>query len=252
MFVLCRWDLPLSRFLGAVGKQDHGVTKELPKRRPSRVTNPLGGAGLILTAALGLSACGGAGNTTTSSATSAPATTVTTTPTATVAKPSGEAQHSSSSSAPKKGAAGFRVTKGDNSIPDFGREAHPSERQRAVAALTTFLRARANGEWSKMCRYLARPNLRLLDGFARNPKGKSMDCGSVLAALQKKASSAERADPLISGLAALRIKGKSAFALFHGANNNKYVMPMQNEDGAWKMTQLAPLPYPLGTPAGTP
>jgi hypothetical protein len=207
--------------------------------------------------ATGLAACGGAGSTTTSSVTSGavPATTVTTTtttPTVTAAKPGGEALHPSSSSAPKKGAAGFRVTKGDNSIPDFGREAHPSERQRAVAALTAFLRARANGEWSKMCKYVARPNLRLLEGFARNPKGKSMDCGSVLAALQKKASSAERSDPLTSGLAALRIKGKGAFALFHGANNNKYVMPMQNEGGKWKMTQMAPLPYPLGAPAQAP
>ncbi len=226
MFALYSWNLPLARFLGA--------------------------AGLILTAILGLSACGGGGSTTTSSAILAPATTVTTattTPTVVAAKPSGEAPRPLSSSASKKGAAGFRVTKGDNSIPDFGREAHPSERQRAVAALTAFLRARANGEWSKMCKYLSRPNLRLFHGFAEHSKGRAMDCGAVLAALQKKSSAAERADPLTSGLAALRIKGKSAFALFHGANNNKYVMPMQNEGGAWKVTQLAPLPYPLGTPS---
>ena len=29
-------------------------------------------------------------------------------------------------------------------------------------------------------------------------------------------------------------------------------MPMRNEGGAWKMSQLAPLPYPLGSAGATP
>jgi hypothetical protein len=48
---------------------------------------------------------------------------------------------------------------------------------------------------------------------------------------------------------ALRVKGKSAFVLFDGPKASKYVMPMLSEAGAWKVSQLAPLAYPL-TPAG--
>jgi len=54
------------------------------------------------------------------------------------------------------------------------------------------------------------------------------------------------------GVAALRVKGKGAFALFHGPNASKYVMPMVNEGGAWKMSQLAPVAYPLGAPGAAP
>ncbi|HEY7933989.1 MAG TPA: hypothetical protein VID48_09200 [Solirubrobacteraceae bacterium] len=144
------------------------------------------------------------------------------------------------------------MPKGDNSIPDFGHEAHASDRQHAVAALTAFLRARAGGEWSKMCDYLARSNRRAMEGFARISTEKPTDCGSVLGTLQKKASAAERADPLTAGVTAFRLKGKNAFALFYGPKHQQYVMPMVNEAGAWKMTQLAALPYPLGAPAAGP
>ncbi len=63
---------------------------------------------------------------------------------------------------------------------------------------------------------------------------------------------AERVDTLTNGVAALRIEEKTAFALFYGPNAEKYVIPMQNEDGAWKMTQIAPLHYPLGASTTVP
>jgi hypothetical protein len=51
------------------------------------------------------------------------------------------------------------------------------------------------------------------------------------------------------GLAALRVKGDKAFALFYGPHAQQYMMPMVREGGAWKVTQLAPMAYP---PAGSP
>lgn len=206
---------------------------------------------------LGLVGCGG-GGTSTSSTGAAPVTPATTHSAVTIpGRPAHEPQPPPQTSGSvvarsSRGAAGFRVQKGDNSIPDFGREARASQRQLAIAALAAFMRARAKGEWSKVCQHLARPTLRQLGSFARTSNGKLGGCAPALAALMTGPAS-ERADTLRYGVAALRIEEKTAFALFYSPSGGKYVMPMQNEGGAWKMTQLAPLPYPLGTlaPAAT-
>jgi hypothetical protein len=225
-------------------------------------------------AAVGLAACGGGGSSTSASTPVAsapitpaatptattPASTATattpTTPTAT-AKPAETAPHpsttsTSSSSTSGGGAASFRRTSGDNSIPNYGTEAPGSERARASAALAAFLHARAGSEWEHACAYLAAATRGQLEKFAALSKGKVKGCGPVLGALSKGPTSA-RADTLTAaGVAALRVKGKSAFALFHGPNGSKYVMPMVNEGGAWKMSQLAPVAYPLGSAGAAP
>jgi hypothetical protein len=113
------------------------------------------------------------------------------------------------------------------------------------------MRARAGSDWPAMCEHLARPLHKILEALARGSKRALRNCGEQLAATLTGPAS-ERTDTLThSGIAALRIDGKTAFALFYGPSANKYVMPMRNEGGSWKMTQLAPLPYPL-TAATTP
>jgi hypothetical protein len=87
-----------------------------------------------------------------------------------------------------------------------------------------------------------------MEGFAKGTSAKIKGCGQVIGALQR-GGTAERADPLTHGVVALRVKGKQAFALFHGPKGSKYVMPMLKEHGAWKMGDVAPLPYPIGTPS---
>jgi hypothetical protein len=229
---------------------------------------------LLLLAALpavGLAACGGGGSTTTTTvaavpppaSTAATATTPTApaTPTATsrptaTAKPPATtprpAAPSGSTGTSSNGpSASFRVAHGDNSIPDFGGEAPTTERQRATAALKAFLHARTSRNWSQACLYLAAPTLKQISMFARSSKGKA-SCGTILAALSRSSTPTGGEDTLAHGIAALRIKGDTAFALYHGAGSSKYVMPMRNEGGAWKMTELAPLAYPLGSTSSAP
>jgi hypothetical protein len=158
--------------------------------------------------------------------------------------PSSPSSGSTVRDATSRGLAGFRVHRGDNSIPDFGQEANASQRQSALTALSVFMHARATGEWSKACGYLARSTHLQLESFAKRSGSASGGCGLVLAALTN-GHDAERVDTLTHGVAALRIKEKTAFALFYGPNAEKYVMPMENKEGAWKMTQVAPLHYPL-------
>jgi hypothetical protein len=97
-----------------------------------------------------------------------------------------------------------------------------------------------------MCDYLARPVRRELETFAKTSSGKSRGCQPAVASLSAR-TAADRADTLTTGIATLRIKGNMAFALFYGPNASKYVMPMLNENGTWKVTRLAPVPYPLGS-----
>lgn len=230
-------------------------------------------------AAVGLAACGGGSSTSTPAASAGstpaattpattPTTPATTTPTRTStattptasAKPAESAPRSpssSSSSSPSGGsgggAASFRAPSGDNSIPDYGSEAPPSERERATAALAAFLRARAGGDWATACTYLAAATRTQLERFLGAAKAKQAGgCARVLGELSKGSAAHAETLTLAGGVVALRIKGTSAFALFHGPKSSKYVMPMRSEGGAWKMSQLAPLPYPLGSTGATP
>ena len=122
-------------------------------------------------------------------------------------------------------------------MSDYGSEAPPSERERATAALAAFLRARASGDWATACTYLAAATRTQLERFLGAAKAKKAGgCARVLDELSKGSAAARaEAPPLTAGVTALRIKGTSAFALFHGPKSSKYVMPMRNEGGAWKI-----------------
>jgi hypothetical protein len=227
---------------------------------------------VVVLAAAGLAGCGGGGSSTSSTAAasvstpavsvpSVPSTaTTTTSPAATATKPAAKTPSpaspsssgfaSSGSSSSGGAAASFRTQGGDNSIPDYGREANAAERARAAAALAGFLRARANGEWSRVCTYLTGPTRKQLVVFGKASKGLN-GCGPILTALSS-GPAASRTDPVIYGVAALRVKANKAFALFYGPKGSKYVMPMLSEGGVWKMSQLAPMPYPLGSSGASP
>ncbi len=214
---------------------------------------------VVVAAGTVLAGCGGSGGRSTSTSARPPVATVTSDPSPKAApSPAGKpaapsAPSESAAQATRHGASGFRVQGGENSVPNFGKEAHASEKQRAVTTLAAFMKARAKGEWSTVCDDLSRATRRPLEVIAMHSKGKLPGCGPVLAQLSKQqGSAAERSDTLTNGVAALRIDGVTAFALYYGPGTNKYVMPMQNEAGTWKMTQLAPLHYPLGTSAVTP
>ncbi len=212
-----------------------------------------------LAMALGLAACGGggSGSTSTSSSTSPPATSP---PPAAVAQKKSEAKPPARKRRAAKpltrhqsppprlvrkagSAAPFLVPQGDNSVPTYGNEASTSALAAAEAALAAFLDARAHGDWSTACRYLAHPTRANLERFAKGSGGKLSGCGTVLKTFSGSGSSAS---PLTQGLLSLRVRGSNAFALFYGPKGQKYAMPMASEGGAWKVTQLAPIAYPLG------
>ncbi len=210
-----------------------------------------------LLAAIGLAACGGGSSASTSTgateAASSPSTATMPGPESSggASHPSQPAGSGSAGTGSGGGADAFRVHGADNSIPDYGAEASAAERAAAGAALAAYLKAYAKGEWSKACPYIAtslRSSLQRLASGSKQLTGAG--CAKTLATLSAAAPAGTRADPLIGGPAALRVKGDNAFALFYGAHNQQYMMPMASEGGDWKVTQIAPVTYPPGASSG--
>jgi hypothetical protein len=213
--------------------------------------------------AIGLAACGGGSSSSSTASTAAPsaASTATTTPPAganpagkAAAKPAaGETGGKASRPSPPSGpAAAFHTPHGDNSIPNYGAEAPASQRAGATAALRRYLVARAGGEWSTACAYLGGTVRSQLETLVKASGGKAKGCAAAYAILSAHIPAAQRANPLSGALAVLRVKGEKAFALFYGPHNQKYMMPMAREGGAWKVNQIAPVAYPLGAPTHAP
>lgn len=144
-----------------------------------------------------------------------------------------------------EGSAGFRTPGGDNSIQNFGEEGDESEVEAASAVLTDYLQARAADDWAKACTYLAAAAVQPLEQLAsRTPELKGKDCGGILAALSAGLPTSSRASTMTGEIDSLRVAGERSFALYHGAGDIDYFIPMIEEDGEWKVGALAPSEFP--------
>jgi hypothetical protein len=200
---------------------------------------------VALVLVFGLAACGGGDSSTESTSTIPPesastATTTTTPPSATgTTKAKGaKASHPSASHASGGGgAADFETKGGDNSIQESGSEAPSSELDAAATALHGYLDARAASDWAKACSYLSAGVAKSL-GQLTGKKGST--CPKSLAALSSGLPPSALSEAAVAEVGALRVKGTSAFLLFHGSHDTSYFMPMAREDGSWKVAAIAP------------
>lgn len=135
----------------------------------------------------------------------------------------------------------------DNSIPTFGADAPARARARAEDSLRRYLAARAGGAWGRACAGLAASLRSQVEGL-----GGGRSCSAAYAALSAGQPASSRAASLTGKLVSLRVKGRSGFALWVDRHGQKYVMPMAREDGRWRVAQIAPVPYPLGSSVPSP
>ena len=149
-------------------------------------------------------------------------------------------------------AAPFLVPTGDNSIPTYGSEASASQQAEATTALSSYLAARAAGEWSTACAEMAATVTKQLELLAGEAGGAKPSCVDAYAKLSERVPASQRVSPLSGGLTALRVEGDKAFALFYGPHEQQYMMPMVSEGGAWKVNQIEPIPWPVGSPTASP
>jgi hypothetical protein len=141
------------------------------------------------------------------------------------------------------GSGQFRTHEGDNSIQNFGDEADETELAQAAEALHSFYLARAAGDWSRACSYLAAAVTKQFEGLAsRSPQLKGKDCGAVLHALTNPLPAAVEREITLVDAGSLRQEGERAFLIYRGAEGKAYAVPMQLEGGAWKVGGLTGTP----------
>jgi hypothetical protein len=179
-----------------------------------------------LTAGLLAGCGGGSGSSTTDSSSSAGSGSTSESSTATDSTAdSGESEASAEFIRPGK----------KNKEVEFGQEADVAEREAASAVLEENLQARASGDWEGQCSSLTAEAVKVVEESAAK-KG----CAESLEALAQpiSKSKAVRADTMTEPVAALRVKGDKAFALYHGAKGRDYAISLTKEGGEWKVATI--------------
>lgn len=134
--------------------------------------------------------------------------------------------------------------KGKEPVATFGAESGEAERGEASAVLTQNLTARQKADFAKQCATLGRRGLESVFG-PTDPNGPTK-CAVALKGFAEplSKSKAVRKDTLSGEIAALRIKGREAYALYHGTDGKDYAMPMEQEGGKWKVGSITTIELP--------
>lgn len=171
------------------------------------------GAGLLL-CLLALWGCGG-GSSSTSQAQS-----------------SGETQQGQTAkSAPKEENA-------EESIEGYGSEAGGSDRAALLSTFHGYLGALAEGDEQKACSYLADNVRQSLQQLAAKAK-KSLSCPQLLEALLSPQADRIAKVQAEGKVTKVRIKGNTAFLVFHAPGARLYQLTLAKEGNEWKTTTLS-------------
>lgn len=143
------------------------------------------------------------------------------------------------------GSEQYRVKGGDNSIQDYGEETDESELQAAAEAVHGFYVARAEEDWAGACSYLAKSMVAQLEQLAgQSPQLEDSGCAAVLRAFTRPLPASVRRETTVVDAGSLRREDERGFLIYYGEDRTAYAMPLEDEDGEWKLTLLS------GTPLG--
>lgn len=135
----------------------------------------------------------------------------------------------------------YTKSKGNKKIVLFGEEAPLAELEAASAVLTENLKARAAADFASQCSSLGKAGLKVVVGVVKDEKTARAECPAKLKKLAEplKETKGFRINTLSGSIAVLRIKGDSAYALYHGKEGEGFAMPMEKEDGKWRVGAIA-------------
>jgi hypothetical protein len=136
----------------------------------------------------------------------------------------------------------FLVPEGDNVVQAYGREATKAEREQASRVITAWMAARAAKNWANDCKQMSRAYRRTLvqeDAFHVS-NGKVTNCPEALAYFGPEASG-DGKNTLSGPIDSLRVEGNSGFAQYHGRDGGDWIVPMDRENGLWKVATAAPI-----------
>lgn len=123
-----------------------------------------------------------------------------------------------------------------NKYVNYGEESSAAERKAASPVLSSNLKSREEADFAVQCSTLSR---KMIDTLLKTEAG-SKSCPDALKALAEPlvGTKSVRTDKLKGPIGALRVKGDSAYALFHGTDHADYAMLMANESGTWKVAEI--------------
>jgi len=126
-----------------------------------------------------------------------------------------------------------------NTIADFGKEASLEEREEANAVIQRSYNARASADFETQCETLERAAVKQLESAEAKGK-KRTTCAEAVRKLAEPLPKTKdlRKNDISGAVAALRVKGSKAYALYHGTDGKNYALTLKKEDGKWLLTAL--------------
>jgi hypothetical protein len=141
------------------------------------------------------------------------------------------------------GSEQFRFKGGDNSIQEYGEESDEAELQEAAEAVHGFYVARAEEDWGKACSYLAESMVSQLEALAgQSPELKGKDCAPVLKAFTRPLPASVRRETTVVNAGSFRHDDERGFLIYYDVEDKAYAIPLEDEDGTWKLTLLSATP----------
>jgi hypothetical protein len=132
--------------------------------------------------------------------------------------------------------AAFMRKGGSNKPATFGAVASDEEREAASKVLEENLEARATGDWAVQCATLTASRAEHVEIYAA---GEGCAAAMKVQAEPFAQSKEIRSNTMTGPIDVLRVKGDEGYALYHGKGGQDYAMPMEKEDGEWKVARLA-------------
>jgi hypothetical protein len=136
-----------------------------------------------------------------------------------------------------KGAAPEEVN-AEESIESFGEEAEGSERDEVLAAFHAYLGALSEGDERGACARLAANVQQSLSQLAAKAK-KSLSCPQLLEALLSPQAGQIARGQEEGKITKVRVKGDTAFVVFHAPGARLFQLTFAREGGEWKATSLS-------------
>jgi hypothetical protein len=126
----------------------------------------------------------------------------------------------------------------EESIEGFGSEAEGSEREEVLGAFHGYLGAIAEGDEQAACSHLSVRVQQSLQRLAAKAK-KSLDCPQLLEALLSPQAAQIAKGQAEGRVAKVRVKGDTAFVVFHAPGARLYQATLAKEGSEWKATSLS-------------
>lgn len=122
-----------------------------------------------------------------------------------------------------------------NATVEFGKEAPATMREEVSRLVSKSLKAREAAAFQTQCETLSLKAVHAVPG-GNNRKV----CPAALKKLATPLSKSEKArkDTLAGPIAALRVEGNEAYALWHGSDGKDYSLRLEKEGGSWRVASI--------------